>query len=207
MTQTPIPQTPPPLCHPRRCQKLKLKENATIFKLATVPHLPRIIVITRDRLLVLDAASAAAAEVATDAASGGAEGGAVVEGNGETGAADEGGDPAAAAASADGGEDGAATASTSGDATDGAAGDDAADDGAADGAADGAEGASAQGALSDMQAVVKSNHHLTELLKMTLLKKDPNVLTLHYRMGADMEQTKRRTYKLVTKEAFVAVRM
>ena len=66
--------------------------------------------------------------------------------------------------------------------------------------------AAAQRALPDLQATVKSNHHLTELVKMTLLKKDPKVLTLHYRMGADPEQTKRRTYKLVTKEAFVAVR-
>ena len=36
-----------PGAHVFRCSKLKLKENATIFKLATVPHLPRVIVITR----------------------------------------------------------------------------------------------------------------------------------------------------------------
>ena len=181
------------LCDPRRCSKLKLKENATVFKLATVPHLPRIIVITRDRLLILDATSAVSAEVsadAADAASGGADGTAVAVAEGE------GGDPAAAAVGADAGE---------GSATEASAREGAADGAAADGSAGGAA-AAAQGALPGMQAMVKSNHHLTELLKMTLLKKDPNVLTLHYRMGADMDQTKRRTYKLVTKEAFVAVR-
>ena len=199
------------LCDPRRCSKLKLKENATVFKLATVPHLPRIIVITRDRLLVLDATSAVSAEVAADAASGGADGAAVAVAEGE------GGDPAVAAVgdpAADAGEGSA----TKGSATEASATEGAADRAAADGSAGGGGGAAggaeaaAQGALpampamQAMPAMVKSNHHLTELLKMTLLKKDPNVLTLHYRMGADMDQTKRRTYKLVTKEAFVAVR-
>ena len=36
-----------PGAHVFRCSKLKLRENATIFKLDTVPHLSRIIVITR----------------------------------------------------------------------------------------------------------------------------------------------------------------
>ena len=32
----------------------------------------------------------------------------------------------------------------------------------------------------------------------------PDVLTLHYRTGADPEKSKRRTYKVATKDTFVA---
>eukprot|EP00611_Tribonema_gayanum_P009019 TRINITY_DN1872_c0_g1_i1.p1 TRINITY_DN1872_c0_g1~~TRINITY_DN1872_c0_g1_i1.p1 ORF type:complete len:698 (-),score=207.35 TRINITY_DN1872_c0_g1_i1:272-2059(-) len=38
-------------------------------------------------------------------------------------------------------------------------------------------------------ALVKSNHHLTELAKVTFLRKDPSVITLHYRRMAGTDAT------------------
>ena len=52
---------------------------------------------------------------------------------------------------------------------------------------------------------IKFTYNFLCIPPLAQLAQDPNVLTLHYRMGADPEQTKRRTYKLVTKDAFVAV--
>jgi hypothetical protein len=55
--------------------------------------------------------------------------------------------------------------------------------------------------LVGLKAIVKSNHHLTEIVKMTKLKKEPDILTLHYRDGAaydtaTLEGVRRRAYKM-----------
>lgn len=63
--------------------------------------------------------------------------------------------------------------------------------------------------------LVKSNHHLTELQKMTFLRKDPTLVTLHYLAGGveeeaqevAAEKTKRNVYRfdLDDKEAFIRI--
>lgn len=55
--------------------------------------------------------------------------------------------------------------------------------------------------LTSLGAIVKSNHHLTEIVKMTMLKKEPDILTLHFRAGASydtstLEGVRRRAYKM-----------
>lgn len=64
--------------------------------------------------------------------------------------------------------------------------------------------------------LVKSNHHLTELQKMTFMKRDPTLVTLHYLArqgglegvgGAGSPATKRNVYRfdLDDKEAFIRI--
>eukprot|EP00617_Octactis_speculum_P004854 CAMPEP_0185783696 /NCGR_PEP_ID=MMETSP1174-20130828/118523_1 /TAXON_ID=35687 /ORGANISM="Dictyocha speculum, Strain CCMP1381" /LENGTH=269 /DNA_ID=CAMNT_0028474875 /DNA_START=198 /DNA_END=1007 /DNA_ORIENTATION=- len=57
--------------------------------------------------------------------------------------------------------------------------------------------------LLNSQATVKSNHHLSELSRMTLLKKDPDVVTLHYRDGPSEKDLRRRTYRVDCKDDFI----
>lgn len=65
--------------------------------------------------------------------------------------------------------------------------------------------------------LVKSNHHLTELQKMTFMRKDPTLVTLHYLAGVEdgreavggdvVLATKRNVYRfdLDDKEAFIRI--
>lgn len=133
-----------------------------------MPRLSRAVVITRDRLLVLDCAAAEGAATAAAAPEAAAEGaGSSAAGGADASAAADEAAPAevvkeaqlpaplAAAAAADGAiTAGSAATADRVDAADGAA--------AAEGLASGLLGCS---------GTVKSNHHLTEIQKMTLLKK------------------------------------
>ncbi len=69
------------------------------------------------------------------------------------------------------------------------------------------------------QGRVKSNHHLTELARMTFLKKTPDVITLYFRRGGveaeggreggvedgspKKEDLKGRAYRVARKEEFI----
>lgn len=70
------------------------------------------------------------------------------------------------------------------------------------------------------QGRVKSNHHLTEIARMTFLKKTPDVITLYFRMGGmkegeggrekvveggspKKENLKGRAYRVSEKEEFI----
>ncbi|CAN0459408.1 unnamed protein product, partial [Ectocarpus sp. 8 AP-2014] len=61
--------------------------------------------------------------------------------------------------------------------------------------------------------LVKSNHHLTELQKMTFMRRDPSLVTLHYLAPGGAQEdgspgaTKRNVYRfgLDDKEAFIRI--
>lgn len=60
------------------------------------------------------------------------------------------------------------------------------------------------GVLADVQARVKSNHHLTELLKMTFRKKDPDLVSIYYARGPG-EPPRVNRYRISKKQEFVEV--
>jgi hypothetical protein len=58
--------------------------------------------------------------------------------------------------------------------------------------------------LTDVQARVKSNHHLTELLKMTFRKQDPDLVSIYYARGPG-EPPRVNRYRISKKQEFVEV--
>ena len=59
------------------------------------------------------------------------------------------------------------------------------------------------------QGVVKSNHHLSELTRMTFKKSDPTIITLYFKNGMvepDQEEVPRaRVYHMEKKERLILV--
>ena len=55
------------------------------------------------------------------------------------------------------------------------------------------------------QMIVKSNHHLSELCRMTFKKSDPTVVTLYFRSGHDATEPHPRVYHMDNKDQLILI--
>jgi hypothetical protein len=178
-----------------RCQKLKiLPGEYGVKKLSEVPRLERAVLITRDRLLVVDytlatsVTPAASSSSSSDATAATAppppppESTAAdfsIDGDDDGDESEKGAavvDAASAVAAGDSGSSSSSATTTT--TTEGSV-----SGSGVDGSGGVVIGLGAVG-LRGLKCMVKSNHHLTEVVKMTLLKREQDVLTLHFRNGA-----------------------
>ena len=59
--------------------------------------------------------------------------------------------------------------------------------------------------MPTLQLLVKSNHHLSELCRMTFKKSDPTVVTLYFRSGHGDAEPHPRVYHMDDKDQLITV--